>query len=105
MGEEKDNFFWIILLTVAVYGIFNLFKKDDESIQIMQKHPSYEVYKETKDCGVLEPRNIYSEGTGHYAGFEWGKNGNFCNGNSESFIKGCQEYQIQDEAYTACVNR
>ncbi|MBU1124126.1 hypothetical protein KJ652_06100 [Patescibacteria group bacterium] len=40
--------------------------------------------------------NPYSEGTGHYAGFEWAeRTGGNCNGNSQSFNEGCEEYYQQ----------
>ncbi len=41
----------------------------------MHEHPNYESYTETKDCSSLEPENPYNEGSGHYAGFEWGESG------------------------------
>jgi hypothetical protein len=41
-----------------------------------------------------EPENPYSEGTGHYAGYEWAEkhDGAACDGNSQSFNEGCAEY-------------
>lgn len=41
--------------------------------------------------------NPYSEGSGHYAGFEWAerKGVDGCGGNSQSFIEGCEEYLRQ----------
>ncbi len=40
--------------------------------------------------------NPYSEGTGHYAGYEWAeRTGGDCNGNSASFNEGCEEYYSQ----------
>jgi hypothetical protein len=45
-----------------------------------------------------EMENPYSNGTGHYAGYEWAENnGGSCNGNSESFNEGCEEYNRQLE--------
>lgn len=53
-----------------------------------------------EDNGVkTEIFNPYSEGSGHYAGYEWAeKTGGSCSGNSTSFIEGCEEYyrQIED---------
>ena len=59
------------------------------------------------DCSNLEPENPYSEGSGHYAGFEWAerKEPSYCTGNSNSFIEGCEEYQSQAEDYENCLNR
>tara|TARA_Y100000310_G_C20089211_1_gene537450 strand:- start:92 stop:331 length:240 start_codon:yes stop_codon:yes gene_type:complete len=40
--------------------------------------------------------NPYSDGTGHYAGYEWAeRTGGSCNGNSRSFNEGCEEYYRQ----------
>jgi hypothetical protein len=61
---------------------------------------------ESKDCSSLEPENPYSPGTGHYAGFEWAEQNDpgYCDGNSNSFIEGCEEYQRQSGAYDECTN-
>jgi hypothetical protein len=58
----------------------------------------------SRDCNALEPENPYSEGSGHYAGFEWAERNDpgTCGGNSISFIEGCQEFQSQSAAYEAC---
>lgn len=57
--------------------------------------------KHKQDC--IEPRNPYYQGSGHYAGFEWGENGKTCGGNSGSFVGGCEEYEAQEEAYISCL--
>jgi len=45
-----------------------------------------------------EPENPYATGSGHYAGFEWAeRTGGVCNGNSQSFNEGCEEYYRQLE--------
>ena len=51
-----------------------------------------------------EPENPYDEGSGHYAGFEWAQNNDpgSCDGNSQSFIEGCEEYQRQQSEYEDC---
>jgi hypothetical protein len=54
------------------------------------------------DCSTLEPQNPYDEGTGHYAGYEWGEEGHTCSGNSTSFIEGCHEHEEQVDKYEAC---
>jgi hypothetical protein len=53
------------------------------------------------------PENPYDEGSGHYAGFEWAENNGagFCDGNSQSFTEGCEEYQRQEAKYEACKAR
>jgi hypothetical protein len=57
------------------------------------------------DC--TEPENPYSEGTGHYAGYEWAeeKGSGFCGGSSQSFIEGCEEYENQESEYQECEAR
>jgi hypothetical protein len=54
-----------------------------------------------------EPENPYSEGTGHYAGYEWAeKKGSVaCGGSSQSFIEGCEEYETQESEYQECEAR
>jgi hypothetical protein len=51
-----------------------------------------------------EPENPYDEGSGHYAGFEWAEANDpgFCDGNSQSFIEGCEEYQRQETKHENC---
>ena len=42
--------------------------------------------------------NPYDAGSGHYAGYEWAeRTGRNCNGNSQSFNEGCEEYYYQTE--------
>jgi len=54
-----------------------------------------------KTC--TEPENPYQEGSGHYAGWEWAaQNGGSCDGNSQSFNEGCEEYQHQEDGYEKC---
>ncbi len=37
--------------------------------------------------------NPYSDGSGHFAGYEWAeRTGGDCDGNSQSFNEGCEEY-------------
>lgn len=45
-----------------------------------------------------EPENPYSGGSGHSAGYDWAeRTGGSCNGNSNSFNEGCEEYYRQME--------
>ena len=54
----------------------------------------------------VEPQNPYNESSGHYAGFNWAMENNWdCDGNSESFNEGCQEYFQQLDKYDECVKR
>lgn len=59
-------------------------------------------YKNKVEC--VEPNNTYTEGSGHYAGFEWAReNGGACNGNSTSFSEGCEDYYRQLNEYNECI--
>ena len=62
---------------------------------------------ETSSGNCAEPQNPYSAGTGHYAGYEWAEShdGATCNGNSQSFNEGCEEYDQQEEEYQNCEHR
>ena len=106
---KKDNgliiFIVIIALIWGISSLYSSFKNKKESESVMQEHPNYSSYKETKDCGTLAPNNPYNEGSGHYAGFECGAGGNDCGGNSDSFIEGCEDYQTQESAYQTCLNK
>lgn len=64
--------------------------------------PSGDAETRGADCSALEPSNPYEEGSGHFAGFEWGASGKGCGGNSESFIDGCVEYQQQEARHAKC---
>lgn len=48
-----------------------------------------------------EPENPYDEGGGHYAGYSWAEENDVdsCDGNSDSFIEGCEEYVSQRDSY------
>lgn len=93
------RFFIVIILIIGAVWFFS----DDEN--------NFDSYSDTKgsflqreDCSVLEPDNPYSIESGHYAGFQWGENGNSCGGNSTSFIDGCEEYLRQLENYENCTS-
>jgi hypothetical protein len=66
------------------------------------KPPETKAEAQAKICD--EPENPYSEGTGHSAGYEWAeKNGSgSCDGSSQSFNEGCEEYENQDAEYEEC---
>lgn len=91
-----------IVIIIIIVGLIWYFSSDE---------PKYNTYpsssggsfSSSKNC--MDPENPYSTGSGHYAGFEWGENGNSCGGNSDSFIEGCEEYLIQLEDYDNCGNK
>jgi hypothetical protein len=55
----------------------------------------------------VEPENPYTDGTGHYAGYEWAEQhaGATCNGPSSSFNEGCEEYELGEAEYEECEAR
>lgn len=58
--------------------------------------------KKVEEC--IEPQNPYNDGGGHDAGFNWAmENGEDCNGNSDSFNEGCEEYHRQLNQYNECI--
>jgi hypothetical protein len=54
-----------------------------------------------------EPQNPYPEGGGHYAGYKWAeeKGSGECNGSSQSFNEGCEEYETQEAEYQECESK
>lgn len=62
--------------------------------------------EEGSTVNCTEPENPYDEGTGHYAGYEWAEtHGGSCNGRSQSFNEGCEEYEQQESEYQECERR
>ena len=62
-----------------------------------------ETQSKNRAANCTEPENPYSQGTGHYAGYEWAEErGGACNGNSPSFNEGCEEYKNQEAEYEEC---
>ena len=109
MSDKTQDWIWsiaiiifFIFLGIKVWGWF--FPSDSDITTNSPYSSSYSDssgdYKE--DCA--EPENPYDDGSGHYAGFEWGENGNSCGGNSSSFIEGCEEYLTQEEDYDTCLS-
>ena len=64
-----------------------------------------ETHTKNSDASCAEPENPYSQGTGHYAGYEWAEeHGGSCDGRSQSFNEGCEEYEDQEAEYEECKN-
>lgn len=98
-----------IIIIALVWGISSLFSNDEpesSSYKPNNYNPA-SVYSSYSDNDVEysdyyeEPENPYDEGSGHSAGYEWAmENGvDSCDGNSNSFIEGCEEYLSQIEEY------
>lgn len=74
-GQKGNTAVGFLVWGLIFWGTYSFFNDDPESTAIMQEHPNYSSYKESKDCSDLEPDNPYDEGGGHYAGFQWGEMG------------------------------
>ena len=85
----------IIILLISSLSILNGCSSEDKSSNN---------FVPKKEC--YEPKNPYSSGSGHDAGFKWAEknNPNSCSGNSDSFIDGCNEYLNQLRKYKNCLN-
>jgi hypothetical protein len=100
MRDASEYFVRQLVLTLTLGGLFVLFgcgssessRKDEEG---------------GAAATCTEPENSYSEGTGHYAGYEWAeKHGSAtCSTSSSSFNEGCEEYESQEAEYQACEAR
>jgi hypothetical protein len=60
--------------------------------------------KQEAAVSCTEPENPYTAGSGHHAGYEWAENrgGGDCNGRSQSFNEGCEEYEEQEADFQDC---
>jgi hypothetical protein len=58
---------------------------------------------EASAVSCTEPENPYTDGTGHYVGYEWAEShGGSCDGRSSPFNEGCEEYEQQESEYQKC---
>ena len=97
------KFFLIIPIALIFLGAGCTSGEEQKSI--FNSYKSETTGETVRDCGTLAPSNPYDEGSGHYAGFEWGESGKSCGGNSNSFIEGCEDFQSQEENYANCLNK
>ena len=60
---------------------------------------------ESRDpINCIEPENPYNDDGGHDAGYKWAEeHGELCDGNSDSFNEGCEEYHDQLRRYEKCL--
>jgi len=100
MNRNKGSGVVSLIIMVAVIWFFTSLFNDEDEVDVYNQPSS--MFNSKEDC--IEPENPYNYGTGHYAGYEWGENGNYCSGNSSSFIEGCEEYESQEEAFSACIS-
>ena len=96
--DAKQNRGLLICKTSLVFSLLLGCGSDKET----EKHGTD---TKTSDASCTEPENPYSQGTGHYAGYEWAEqHGGSCNGRSQSFNEGCEEYEDQEAKYEECKN-
>ncbi len=87
----------LVLITAFMLAIL-LPGCNNDSTVLKQKS----THSESRQC--IEPQNPYNDGGGHDAGFNWAaENGGECNGNSDSFNEGCEEYHRQLNQYDECL--
>lgn len=97
-----ETIFGLAFWGLIIWGAVSLF--GGGSSQTSTYYPSsyggyndsyYDDYEEEPEIG-----NPYSDGSGHYAGYEWAEENDtdYCDGNSDSFNEGCQEYIDQRDA-------
>ena len=96
-----------LIVTIAFWGLIfwgvtSLF--GDHSSSNSSGYSSggyYDDYGYEEEEYYSEPENPDSSGTGHSAGFEWAEENDVdsCDGNSQSFIEGCEEYIEQRDEY------
>jgi len=108
---NEDNGIWgYVIAGAIVWGIFSFFSGDktDSYVSPSYNAPSYNsTYSDYDDYyeEPVEPENPYDYDTGHYAGYEWAEEtGGDCDGNSDSFNEGCEEYYAQEETYEEAID-
>jgi hypothetical protein len=94
----------IVILIGVIWGISSLFSTSEPENNKYRaaEYTSTPTYPSYRDNDVnsgyyTEPENPYDEGSGHSAGYEWAEENDVdsCDGNSNSFIEGCEEYLDQ----------
>ncbi len=104
MNNDETNWSAIIIIGLIIWGGVSLFSNDDEpEPKSVSGYGTTNIYNTTNDYNNYddEPENPYDDGTGHSAGYEWAEENDVssCDGNSDSFIEGCQEYVDQRDEY------
>lgn len=101
-NESGGN--WVYGAIVIVLLVIWIWPDHNESYQSDYYNEQQEENSINRDC--IEPENPYDYGSGHYAGYEWAQDNDVysCDGNSDSFIEGCEEYLAQEEDYEICTN-
>ena len=102
---KKNSGNAVVWLLIIIGGLVWLifFRGGDKPNYDSYSGDNPSIFGSKEEC--IEPENSYSYGSGHYAGFEWGENGNSCGGNSDSFIEGCEDYESQESIYQNCINK
>lgn len=108
-NKQKGNGVLGLIIIIAIFwGVSSLFGEKEHK-EYDDYTPSYnsgssnynDDYSDSSSYGSIEPENPYDEGSGHSAGYEWAQENDVssCDGNSDSFIEGCEEYLSQQEEY------
>lgn len=93
-GRERD---WMYLIAIFALSIL---------LAVGCSSPKSDS-KEENAANCVEPENPYAQGSGHYAGYEWAEahGGGDCNGQSQSFNEGCEEYEQHETDYQECLQK
>lgn len=104
--ELVPSFFIVSILFVIWYWANMYEKKTTENAQKkyyiespdnIDRNSSYK-----KEC--VKPENPYWDDSWHDAWWKWWEEWNHCDWNSDSFIEGCEEYEIALSEYEYCMN-
>ena len=100
-GSGGGLFILLLILGVLVFVWSRLSSESSDNNKVAGPEPEPSSEASIREC--VEPENPYSEGTGHYAGYEWAeRNGSSCSTSSQSFNEGCEEYETQESEYEEC---
>jgi len=106
--QSGNGFVGLIVIIALIWGVSSLFSSDTNDSNSYKSNysspaaASYPYSNQTnKSEQLIEPENPYDDGSGHSAGYEWAEENDpsYCDGNSQSFIEGCQEYLDQQDEY------
>ena len=103
--QKGNGVVGLIIIIAIIWGISSLFSSDKSETETYTPNTYnsasvYSSYGNGEDSQYYEePENPYDEGSGHSAGYEWAEENDVdsCDGNSNSFIEGCEEYLSQQE--------
>ena len=107
--QKGNGVVGFIVIIALIWGVSSLFSNEESESESYRPntynsasvYSSYDNYDDEGSAYYEEPENPYDEGSGHFAGYEWAEENDVssCDGISDSFIEGCEEYLSQQEGY------